>query len=258
MFMSRSLHSKVSMPLRLAVAVLGLMYPFVARAQASPAQGVPDGGPLKITLEDALERARQNSPQLQSATISAQLAREDRVQAKAGLLPTVNYFNQFIYTQPNGTLSGVFVANDGPRVYNSQGLVHGDLYAPGKRADYQRTIAAEAVARAKADLAARGLIGTVVQSFYALVASERKYRNTQQSMREAQQFVDITSKQERGGEVAHSDVVKAQIQLEQRQRDTQEADLAVEKSRIGLAVLIFADYRKDFSAVDDLQNKTNR
>ena len=214
----------------------------------------PADQPLKINLQDALARARANSPIFQSANINALLAHEDRVQARAGLLPSVNYFNQFIYTQPNGTPSGVFVANDGVHIYNSQGLVHGDIYAPGKRADYQRTIAAEALARAKADVAARGLVAAVVQGYYTLVASARKLANAQQSLREAQQVVDITTKQEQGGEAAHADVVKAQIQLEQRQRDTQEAQLAVDRSRIGLAVVIFPDFRQDFTVEDDLQN----
>src|SRR5437868_23546 len=79
----------------------------------------------------------------------------------------------------------------------------------------------------------------------------RKTRNAQQSLREAEQIMDITRKQEGGGEVAHSDVVKAQIQLEQRQRDAQEARLNEEKSRIALAVLLFPDFRRDFTAVDD-------
>ncbi len=122
-----------------------------------PQPGTPATGPLLINLQDALARAKANNQQFQTATISAQLAHEDRVQAKAGLLPTLNYFNQYIYTQANGTPSGVFVANDGVHVYNSQGVVHGDIYAPGKLADYQRLIAAEAVARAKTDIAARSL-----------------------------------------------------------------------------------------------------
>jgi outer membrane protein TolC len=225
---------------------LGLFRGAVAQAPADQ--------PLKISLHDALERARANSPQFQAANINALLAHEDRVQARAGLLPSVNYFNQFIYTQPNGTPSGVFVANDGVHIYNSQGLVHGDIYAPGKRADYQRTIAAEALARAKADVAARGLVAAVVQGYYTLVASTRKLGNAQQSLREAQQVVDITTKQEQGGEAAHADVVKAQIQLEQRQRDAQEAQLAVDRSRIGLAVVIFPDFRQDFTVEDDLQS----
>jgi outer membrane protein len=86
------------------------------------------------------------------------------------------------------------------------------------------------------------------------VVAQRKRANAQLSLREAQHFLDIAQKQERGGEVAHSDVIKAQIQTEQRQRDAQEAELAVVKSRVGLAILIFPDFRQDFSVVDDLQS----
>src|SRR5580704_16807451 len=158
-----------------------------------------------IKLEDAIARAAQYGGQIQSASFSVLQAKEDSAQARANRLPTVNAFNQFIYTQGNGTPSGVFVANDGIHVYNSQAQVHGDIYSPAKLADYRRTIAAEAVARGKAEIAARGLVVTVVQSHYSLVASERKGKNAQQSLREAQQFLDITQKQEQGGEVAHSD-----------------------------------------------------
>ncbi len=223
----------------------------------NPEMPEPNAGRLTISLADALERARINSPQFQSASIAALIAREDRVQSKASLLPALNYFNQYIYTQGNGLPSGTFVANDGIHVYNSQAQVHGDLFAPGKRADYKRTIAAEVMARAKAEVAARGLVVTVVQSYYGLVAAERKLQYAQQSLREAQQFFDITQKQEQGGESAHSDVVKAQIQLEQRQRDAQETALAAEKGRVALAVLLFPDFQQDFNVVDDLQSEMN-
>ena len=213
----------------------------------------PAGAPLTITLEDALARARTYSQQFLAASISVQLAHEDKVQAKAALLPSLNYFNQMIYTQPNGTPSGVFVANDGVHIYNSQAVVHGDVYDFAKRAEYRRSVAAEAIARAKAEIAGRGLVATVVQDYYGLVVAARKSTNAQQSLREAQQFMDITQKQERGGEVAHSDVVKAQIQLEQRLRDAQEALLNVEKNRIALAVLLFPDFRQDFTVADDLE-----
>lgn len=260
MFMSSPVHSKFPMWRGVSSAFLAAAWSVAAAmAQTSPpsleAKPAAGAARLTISLQDALERARANSPQFQSANISALLAREDRVQSKAGLLPSVNYFNQYIYTEGNGTPSGMFVANDGVHIYNSQAQVHGDLYAPGKRADYKRTIAAEAMARAKAEVAARGLVVTVVQSYYGLAAAERKVQFAQQSLREAQQFFDITQKQERGGESAHSDVVKAQIQLEQRQRDAQEADLGVEKSRVGLAVLLFPDFQQDFDVVDDLQSE---
>jgi outer membrane protein TolC len=235
------------------LTLIGLGLALQHSIYAQPANQLQPSSPRTVTLTEAMELARINSPLIASANITALLAREDRVQAKAALLPNANWFNQFIYTQPNGTGSGVFIANDGPHVYNNWATVHGDLFAPGKRAEYQRTIAAEAVARAKADIAGRGLIATVVQNYYALVVAQRKYANAQQSLREAGQFTDITEKQEHGGEVAHSDVVKAQIQLAQRQRDAQEAQVAVEKARIGFAVILFPDFRRDYSVVDDLQ-----
>jgi hypothetical protein len=70
-------------------------------------------------------------------------------------------------------------------------------------------MAAEAAAHARADLAARGLIGTVMQDFYGMAAAARKLHNADLSVADAQSFLDITGKQEKGGEVAHSDTVKA-------------------------------------------------
>jgi len=212
------------------------------------------GALLQLTLADALERARQQSPQILAANIAALLAHEDKVQAKAGLLPSVNASGQYIYTQPNGATSGVFVSNDFPHIYNNQLQVHGDIYAPGKLADYRKTQFAEAVARAKADVAARGLVATVVQNYYGMVSAARKLTNAEVSQKEAEQFLDITEKQERGGEVAYSDTVKAQIQVVQRRRETQEARLNTDKARLGFAILLFPDFRQNFTVVDDLDS----
>ncbi len=217
--------------------------------------GQPDaaqGAPVSLTLQDALQRAGQYSQQVYSARFAALLAHEDAVQAKAALLPTATGFSQFIYTQPNGTPSGVFVANDGPHIYNDQLLVHGEIFNPQKRADYQKSLAAEAVAKAKADLSARGLVATVTQNYYSMVVGQRKIANAKLSLDEAQQFLDLTQKQEAGGEVAHVDVVKAQIQVQQRQRELQDAQAAYDKARIGFAVLLFPNYGQAYSVADDL------
>jgi outer membrane protein TolC len=180
------------------------------------------------------------------------LASEDRAQAKAALLPSLNYFNQYLYTQGNGTESGIFVPNDGVHIYNSQAAVHQELFAPDRLIDYRRTIAAQSLAAAKRDIVERGLVATVIQAYYAAVVAQRHSFNAQRALEEAQRFVDITQKLEQGGEVAHSDVLKAQLVLQQRQRDLQDAQLSFEKGRIALAVLLFPSYRVDFDLVDDL------
>jgi outer membrane protein TolC len=225
--------------------LLALTVPAVAQTPPQP--------PVTITLREALERARQYGTQIQNAALNALLAKEDRVQAKAATLPSLNAFNQFIYTQGNGTPSGVYVANDGVHVYNEQAQVHEELLSLVRRGEIRRAMAAEAAAKAKIEVARRGLNATVIQDYYAIVSAQRKYANAQNSLREANQFLDISQKLENGGEVAHADVIKAQITQQQRQRDLEDAQLNIEKATIALAVLIFPDFRSDYAVEDDLQ-----
>jgi outer membrane protein TolC len=207
---------------------------------------------LSIDLADALARAQQYGGQIETANIAALLAHEDRSQTKAATLPSVNGFNQFIYTQGNGTASGVFVANDGVHVYNEQLQAHEELLALARRGEVRLAAATEAVARARVEVAARGLKLTVVQDYYAIAAARRRVVNGQRSLAEARQFLDITTKQEQGGEAAHADVIKAQLQVRQRERDVQDAQVAVQKAKIALAVLMFPTLRVDYDIVDDL------
>jgi outer membrane protein len=247
-----------------------LAFCFVALAQAPPqtppplpaTPGVPPhpgaqtapGPPVTLNFAAALQRAGQYSQQVLAANYATLLAREDRVQAKAALLPSANVFNQFIYTQPNDTPSGIFVSNDGPHVYNQWLLVHGDVYAPGKIADYRRAMAAEAVARARYEIAGRGLLAVVVQNYYGMLAAQRRVTNAQQGVADAEQFLDITRKLEAGGEAAHADVVKAELQVELRRTDLANAQLDLEKARIGFSVILFPNYGQMFTLVDDLES----
>jgi outer membrane protein len=218
---------------------------------AQPPQ--PDKPPITLDLAGALQRARDYSQQFVQAATGAGLAHEDRAQARAALFPTLNALNQYIFTQANGTPSGVFVSNDGVHVYNEQALVHADLFSFAKRAEYQRAVAAEAAARARQDIAVRGLAATVVQDYYALVTAQRHEANARRSVEEARKFLDITQKLERGGEAARADVIKAQLQYQQRERDLLDAETATQKTKIAIAVIVFPDLSQPFTVVDDLR-----
>ena len=224
----------------------------VAPAPAStPASSPQNSASVALTLADAIARARLNSPQFQAALTELGLAREGRVQARAALLPSVNYANSFIYTQPNGTPSGVFIAANGPHEYISQGVAH-EAFGFASLPDYQRAKAAHALAQARAEIAARGLVVTIVQAFYGLLAAQEKTVSTAQAYSEAQHFLDLSRKLEAGGEVAHADVVKAQIQANELQRQLQDAKLADENARLALTVLVFPNFFQDFTLVNDL------
>jgi len=205
-----------------------------------------------INLQEALTRASRYAGQVQSANLAVLQAREDTVQARAARLPSVSAFNQFIYTEANGTPSGVFVANDGVHIYNEQAVVHQELLALVRNGEVSRANAAEAVARAKVEIAARGLNVTVIQDFYAVLTAQRRLATTQISVTEAQRFLEIAQQLQQGGEVARADVVRAQHELDQRQITLLEAQSAVEKAKIALGVLIFPTFSIDFTVVDDL------
>ena len=236
---------------------------FSVQASAGDA-ATGSAAPLTLTLQDALQRARVNDPQYRSAVTDLGVAREDRVQSRSGLLPTVSYNNSFIYTQgtgpvpatcaaaPQGCPNSRFVANNGVHEYISQADVRQSVSLTGL-ADYRRSSAALAQAKAKAEIAARGMVVTVTQAYYGLVVAQRKYATAQRAASEANRFLDISQKLQSGGEVARADVIKAKIQAQQQQRALQEAQLEMENSRLDLAVLLFPDFNQDFSVVDDLQ-----
>ena len=221
------------------------------------ATGTSAGGTISLTLADALQRAKANSPQFQAAVTELGLARENRLQARAGLLPGVTYSNAFLYTQGNGlyssdgSSSGIFVANNGVHEYLSQGIAHEGI-SPAQIADYQRTAAALALAQARNEIAARGLVVTVVQDFYGYLAAQGRAVTAQNVLEEAQHFLRNTQELEHGGEVAHSDVIKAQIQANDLERARDQARLAEQNAKLALAVLLFPNFFQDFTLVSDL------
>jgi outer membrane protein TolC len=159
----------------------------------------PAGAPLVITLADALQRAKQNEPAFLSAAADAAIARDDRVQARAAMLPAFSATTQYIGHQ-------------------------------------------------------RGLVVTVTRDYYAFVAAQRKYATAQLAAQQAQRFFDIAQQQERLGQVARADVVKAEISARQQRQAFDETALAMSNARLALAVILFPAFNENFSIVDDLQS----
>ena len=234
--------------------VLALVASLTPAFAQRPASSESPAAPLTLTLKDALAMAQKNDPQFLTALGDVRIAREDRVQARAALLPSVGLKSDYLGTQGNGVLpSGRFVTNDGVHVYRDWGVVRQDL-SPGTllRTGSRRAAAAEALAQAKAEIARRGLAATVTKAYYALVTAQRKYATAQLALEPAKRSLDISQSLERGGEVAHSDVVKFQLQYATTEQAFREAKLLMESTRLDLAVLLFRDFNENFSVVDDL------
>lgn len=221
---------------------------------AQPGAPGQTGPPVTITLQDALGRASKNYAQYLSAVTDAKVANEDRAQARDALLPSLNYTQQYLGTQGNGKIAGGrFVTNDGVHVYRVWGVVHQEFPAGFFTfSPYKRAAAAAAIAQAKAEIARRGLTVTVASLYYGLIVAQREYATTQQALDQAQHFLKISQDLERGGEVARSDVIKAQLQFQQQNQAFQEAALAMSKARLDLAVLLSPNLDLNFNLVDDM------
>jgi len=231
--------------------------PLTIAQLATPAQSAASSGsnaPLTLTLRDALERARKYSPQFQAAVTATKMARQNVVQARATLLPSADYLMQDLTTQGNGVLpSGRYVTNDGVHVYRAWGVFHQNISAETfTLAGYRQATAAEDMARAEQEIARRGLSVVVTQAYYALVVAEREYASAQEGLDQAEKSLKTSEELEKGGEVAHSDVITFQIQANQRKQAFQQANLAMENARLNLAVMLFPDFNQNFNVVDDL------
>lgn len=227
----------------------------VAQSEVSTSPASQDM-PL-ITLDEAIRRAQTNDPGYAAAMGDSRAAQLDKRIAQAALLPNVVYHNQFLYTQPNGTLrnrsdSPKFIANNSIHEYVSQGTVN-ETVGLAKVADAQRAGFAALEAKARMEIARRGLVATVVSSYFTLQANQAKLLTAERAAEEASRFVHLTQTLEGGREVAHADVVKATLQEQQRQRELQDAQLAEEKSRLGLGVLLFPDPRTRYRLQDAAQ-----
>ena len=225
-----------------------------------------------ITLNEAITRARNNEPTFAAAVAAAHNAALDRSIARAGLLPSAVYHNQFLYTEPNrcplsnricasnaGVASPVsigsaiiatprFIANNSVHEYVSQGQVNETIGAQQFNA-VSRASASLAIATAELEVARRGLVASVASLFYSASVGNRRVAVAQRALDEAATFTTLTQQRETGREVAHADVVKAQLQQQQRERDLTNAKLNADKARLDLAVLLFPDPRTDYSLV---------
>ncbi len=213
-----------------------------------------------VTLQQAIARARANEPNFAAAVAAQKVAALDHSIARAALLPGATYHNQVLYTQPNGATNGGgpvgsqaaprFIANNAVREYASQGVVTETLGLQQLTA-VSRTAAAQAVATAELEIARRGLVSTVTGLFYQALVAEHKVDVARRAASEAANFTTLAQQRETAREGAHADVVKAQLQQQQRDRDLAEAVLEAQKSRLDLAVLLFPDPRTAYTLAPD-------
>jgi outer membrane protein len=222
---------------------------------AGKAQSGAPSPTVPITIDEAIRRAQTVETTYGAAVADAGVAQAQRGIARSTLLPGVVYHNQFLYTQgvlgqtvplnqaaTNGQSTSPvrFIANNAVHEYTSQGVVTETIGGAGL-ADYRRANADAAAARARLEVSRRGLVATVVENYYGVLAADAKVAIANRALAESTRFGTITRQREAGGEVAHADTVRSDLQQQQRQRELNDTVLAADKARVDLGVLLFPD-----------------
>lgn len=218
-----------------------------AQQSAANSSQTNTASPIVITLDEAIHRAQVNEPAFAAVAAESKAVGLDRWVARTSLLPNAVYHNQYIYTQQNrGQLTPRFIANNTMHEYVSQGVIS-ETVGLQQAAAVKHADAVAAMAEAQLEVARRGLVGTVVSLYYGSLAADQKLVVATRAANEAGAFVDLAQKRETAREAAHADVVKAQLEQQQRQRDLADAKVAAERARLELAMLLFPDPRTPYT-----------
>jgi outer membrane protein len=270
--LAQQVPSVPSSPVAAPASIPAVAPPVSAPSAAAFSQSSANAAAPHITLDQAISRARANEPTFAAAVAAQKNAALDHSIARAALLPNVDYHNQFLYTQParcpvsnaicaenagvnsgNASIanpaisSGAprFIANNAIHEYVSQGLVTETIGLQQFNA-LSRASAAEAVATAELEVARRGLVASVANLFYSGSTSARRVQIADRAATEAAAVTQLTQQRETAREVAHADVIKAQLDQQQRERDLSDARLNADKARLELGVLLFPDPRTPY------------
>ena len=234
--------------------VRNLLYPrlssiavaaFIISAPVTSSGQQAQTAPIHIQITEAIQRAQANEP-IFAASVAAQKTEGiNSYLAKAALLPTATYHNQMLLhaaqrDDEQGWRSGQSVAAD---LYREQ--CHSRVHQSGLPSTRRRI---EASCRCEGRFRDCGpCLGGVGDSSAWLgfqrrrpVLPGRGCGDQTASFRAgpsgSDDFIqDLTQKREAAREVAHADVIKAQLQQQQRQRDLSDADVAADKARLELA-----------------------
>jgi len=218
---------------------------------------MPGSNGATLTLDQAIARAQANEPLLAAARAEQQALALERTNARAAFLPTAIYHNQAIYTQSNGVPASrvgqvasapapIFIANNAVREYANQGLFN-EIVGFSTVGRLRLATATAAKADAVFEVSRRGLIYTVVSLYFSLGSTAEKSAIGERALTEANRFLDITQKRESAREVAHADVLKAQLAQQTRQRELYEVHLLRDRARLELGVLVYPDPSTPYS-----------
>ncbi len=208
-------------------------------------------GPVRITLDQAIQLALQHNHALQAARTTIQQSQSEEITANL---------------RPNPVLLGdaLFIPFFQPSDFNSSFMDNSAefdlgvsyLFERGKKRQHRLRAAQDQTAVTESQVAdnERSLTFQVASQFIAVQLAESALELAQQDLKSFQNTVNISQERYRTGDISEDDLLKMKLQLLQFQTDASQAQLAKVQGLDDLRQLIGYDsVSADFDVAGSLQ-----
>jgi outer membrane protein TolC len=214
------------------------------------------GDTLAFTVDEAIDFALQNNPEIEQLTIGVQKSGEQVGQAISSLYPSISASGYYAYITdvpiiefdsipiPFGTNENYSVQISLQQVL----FAWGKLYNAYKISDLSRDIAELTLARKQQEIRY-----AVTDAFYGLLVLEEYLAQAEASLNQLERFATSVETRYKAGLVSQFDLLRAKVQVENLKPGVIQAENALNLAREGFKLLLGLDLDTEFGLSGELR-----
>jgi outer membrane protein, heavy metal efflux system len=232
--------------LRLSLLATAVIFGGTARAQAPSA---PTQGPVRITLDEAIQMALEHNHNLKAARTTIQQSEASEITANLRPNPVLTLDAQFLPIFQPDRFSADYINTT---AQFDAGVSY--LFERGKKRQHRLQAARDITAQTRSLVAdnERSLAFMTASQFVSVQLSESTLDLAEQDLKSFQHSVDISDERYKAGDISQSDFLKIHLQLLQFQQDVAQARLARIQALVGLRQLLgYESVPSDFDVAGD-------
>ena len=235
------------------LAGVSLAPPLLAQTPPAPPPATQTTGPVRITLDDAIQLALEHNKNLRAARTTIQQNESLEITANLRPNPVLTADAQFLpIFQPNKFTDDYINTT----AQFDLGLSY--LFERGKKRQHRLQAARDVTAQSRSLVAdnERTLVFNVASQFVSVQLAESTLELAQKDLKSYQSTVDISEHRYKIGDLSQGDFLKIKLQLLQFQSDVAQAVLSKAQALVGLRQLVgYESVPADFDVTGDFEYK---
>ena len=214
--------------LRLAILAVAVGFAGAARAQAPSA---PTQGPVRITLDEAIQMALEHNHNLKAARTTIQQSEATEITANLRPNPVLTVDAQFLPIFQPDKFSADYINTT---AQFDAGISY--LFERGRKRQHRLQAARDVTAQTRSTVAdnERTLAFLTASQFVDVQLAESTLDLAEQDLKSFQNTVDISDARYKAGDISQGDFLKIHLQMLQFQQDVAQARLARVQALVGL------------------------